>query len=177
MTNAIIAEEGRDPAECLSEFLPILKNSPINITHNGIRFDIPFLVFYAQAVLGWKIETAEKVLKLFHSRAYDTAVWGKATECYMERYENEPYLNFAKRVMDVRSTAKFNLGFVCDKMGIDRSKVIQHRALGDVFLTHEIYKTIHMEKKYLSDCCNAVVFESPNDGDQCSFCHFSCLKH
>jgi DNA polymerase III epsilon subunit-like protein len=176
MTNKIIKKEGRDPKECLSKFLPILKSAKKHITHNGIRFDIPFLVNYSADIFGWTENQKKMVLNFLLSRSYDTAVWGKSNEVGMERHEDETYLQFADRVMNMRSRAKYNLGFMCDKVGIDRSNVVQHRALGDVFLTHELYK-IARKKNYRSMCCNAEVYENEDNVEKCDLCGFSCVNN
>ena len=47
ITQDIIDAEGRDPEECLLEFLPYFKRCKKNITHNGIRFDNSiFFIYY-----------------------------------------------------------------------------------------------------------------------------------
>ena len=56
ITQAIIDAEGRDPKECLLEFLPLFKACKKNITHNGVRFDIPFLIETANQILGFSAE-------------------------------------------------------------------------------------------------------------------------
>jgi DNA polymerase III epsilon subunit-like protein len=143
ITPEIIALEGRNPSECLLEFLPLLKRAKVNVTHNGLRFDIPFLIDYATDVLGWSPLQQRNVLNLLRSVAFDTAVSYKALKTGEKRRENEQYLEFSDRVMLKRVFGlKFNLGVCCDHYGIDRSNVKQHRAMGDVMLTHQLYQKL-----------------------------------
>lgn len=145
ITQEIIDAEGRDPKECLEEFLPLFKDCEQNITHNGIKFDIPFIVAYAVDVLGWSEEQKEKVENLLKLTAYDTAVCFKAKKLKMARMEKEHFINFAERVMSVRAYGvKFNLGLCVEESGI-KLDLVQHRAMADVELTHAIYKTIKQE--------------------------------
>lgn len=143
ITQDIIDDEGREPKECLLEFLPYFKRCKYNITHNGVRFDIPFLINYAEDVLNFTPKQKVSVTELIYSTAYDTAVYFKADKLVMLQDEMESYVQFAKKVMSMKVYGlKFNLGLVCDEMGIDRSNIVQHRATADVELTHEIYKKI-----------------------------------
>ena len=86
ITNELIAAEGKDPKQAMTEFLDILLSNQegAHLTHNGIRFDIEW---------------------------------------------------FAKGV-------KYNVAICCEELGVDRTGITQHRALGDCELTHEIYKKL-----------------------------------
>jgi DNA polymerase III epsilon subunit-like protein len=142
---AIIDAEGRDPKECLDEFLPLFKNCEANITHNGVKFDINFLVNYAADVLDWDTNQKESVRQLIKLTAYDTAVYFKAKKLDMSQMDREHFINFADRVMEVRAYGvKFNLGLCCEEVGIPLD-VEQHRAMADVELTHRIYKHINSD--------------------------------
>lgn len=144
ITKEIIDKEGRDPKECLKEFLPLFKKAKKNITHNGIKFDIPFLVAYAADVMGYFPQETEAVTKLIRSKSFDTAVHFKADKLGLKPKAGEKFMHFADRVMSTWAKGiKFNLGLCCDEIGIDRTNIIQHRAMADVHLTHEIYKKIH----------------------------------
>ena len=37
---------------------------------------------------------------------------------------------------------KYNVAICCEELGVDRTGITQHRALGDCELTHEIYKKL-----------------------------------
>lgn len=142
ITKEIIDAEGRDPKECLQEFLPLFKECQKNITHNGIRFDIPFLVAYAASVLGWDEKNKEAVRSLLRLTAFDTAVHFKAKKLDMAPMEKEHFVNFADRVMEIRAYGvKYNLALCVEELGI-KLDVPAHRAMGDVANTYEIYKTI-----------------------------------
>lgn len=144
ITKEIIDAEGRDPKECLQEFLPLFKRCKQNLTHNGIRFDIPFLTDFAESVLEWTPEEKKAVVGLIRQSAFDTAVHFKAKKCGMRQADSETFVIFADRVMNTRAFGvKYTLGLCCDELAIDRTKVVQHRALADVFLTHEIFKKIN----------------------------------
>lgn len=78
ITKEIIDAEGTDPVKNLNEFLPLFKKAKKNITHNGMKFDIPFLVGYAKHILNWRDEQEMAVTNLIRSTAYDTAVRFKA---------------------------------------------------------------------------------------------------
>lgn len=143
ITKEIIEAEGRDPVECLNEFLPYFKRCKKNVTHNGIKFDIPFLVEYASDLLGWTEQQKESVFKLIRQNAFDTAVHFKANKIGEKQNESESFVEFADRVMGTKAYGvKFSLGLCCDELNIDRTNIVQHRALADVYLTHEIYKLI-----------------------------------
>lgn len=142
ITDEIIAKEGRDPKECLEEFLKIIGQAEWHLTHNGIRFDIPFLAESVQRILGKPlIDLAPEVLK--ESSMIDTAVMYKARKMKLVQNESETFKQFADRVMNIRVFGlKYNVGACCDDLGIDRTNVKQHRALADIELTFEIYKKL-----------------------------------
>lgn len=140
MTKAIIDAEGMDPKQGLEEFLEYVKGSDANLTHNGVKFDIVFLVNHVRVVLGWDEERLTKLTNHLNRTSIDTAVMFKSNLIGCKRNWNESFYSFATRCMQVIAKGKYNLGVCCDELGIDRSKVTQHRALGDVELTNEIYK-------------------------------------
>jgi DNA polymerase III epsilon subunit-like protein len=143
MTSSIIKMEGRDPKECLEEFLEYVRDSKANLTHNGIKFDIGFLVEQTMQILNWELGRVEKLKNHLEGTAIDTAVIYKGAKiCKLERMWNETFYQYGRRVMDTIIPGKYNLGWCCDELGVDRSNVVQHRALGDVFLTHEVFKKI-----------------------------------
>jgi len=83
ITQAIIDAEGRDPKECMQEFLPLFKLAKKNITHNGVRFDIPFLVNFSADLFGYTDIEKMAVTNLIRSTAFDTAVHFKAKKLDM----------------------------------------------------------------------------------------------
>lgn len=150
ITKAIIDAEGKDPASCMNEFLPILKLAKVNITHNGIKFDIPFLIEYSADLFGWTPIQKSAVTKMIKDRSFDTAVHVKAKKLNLLQKETESFLDFATRIMNIRAFGvKYSLGLCCDEMGIDMSNIKLHRALGDVAMTHEVYKKLTFKKDEL----------------------------
>lgn len=142
ITKEIIDAEGKDPKECIEEFLGILLLAKKHITHNGFNFDIPFLVNTAADLFGYTDEKKRELTDELRAFAYDTAVYFKSKKLGMAQWEEEHYCVFADRVMRTRAYVKFNLGLSCDESGVSREGIAQHRALADVYLTHCLYKKI-----------------------------------
>lgn len=143
ITQAIIDAEGRDPEECLIEFLDLVTHAEKNVTHNGVRFDIPFLIAYAGSILAHTPKELEAIRDLLEERAFDTAVFFKASKIGLTQRPHESYLQFAKKVMDTRAFGvKFNLLLCCTEKKVDMTGITLHRALADVQMTNELYKLI-----------------------------------
>lgn len=145
ITELMLEEQGVDPVLAIKEFVDFIYSHPgfAHITHNGIKFDIEWLAYHAAKSLGWTVGQHKDFLAKMHRNAIDTAVFVKAGKLGMKRMWNETFKEFADRVMGVFAKGvKYNVGLCCEEMGIDKSKVTQHRALGDVELTHEIYKKL-----------------------------------
>lgn len=145
ITKELIDTEGRDPKQCMDEFIGyIMPGLKPHLTHNGIRFDIPFLAEQASQILELKFADFELLKNELYRMAIDSAVLAKARKLTgTERNWNESFKTWADRVMEIRAYGvKYNVGICCEEFGIDKSKVAQHRALGDVELTNEIYKKL-----------------------------------
>lgn len=143
ITQEIIDAEGRDPKECIEEFMPLFKEAKVNVTHNGVRFDIPFLTDFVADLMNYRDEQKIAVRNLIRSTAFDTAVHFKAKKLDMQPYFREPFVQFADRVMNVRAKGVFyTLGLCVEELGITHD-LTQHRAMADVELTYEIYKKIN----------------------------------
>lgn len=144
ITKEIIDAEGRDPVECLNEFLPILMDAEKNVTHNGMKFDIPFLVGHCADILEWTPEKCNEVTEHLKTTAYDTAVYYKAKKINCVRRDGESYKDYAERTMSIRAFGtKYNLALCVAEEGIDTTDITFHRALGDVAMTYRLYHTIH----------------------------------
>lgn len=141
ITKEIIDQDGLDPETVLMEFINLVKDSGVNITHNGTKFDIPFFLDYSMDVLKLNDFEYSQFSTLINENSIDTAAIYKASKLGMQK-QNESDKDFNLRVMSTFSKQKFNLGYCCDEFGIDRSNVTQHRAAGDVFLTYELYKKL-----------------------------------
>ena len=135
ITKEIVDKEGVDPVGALKEFLEILGTTPANITHNGYKFDIPFLVN--------AVPDRPKLKAFLEAGCVDTAVMYKARKMRMDRMWNENFIDFAKRIMDIKAYGvKFNLALCCTELRVDTTKITAHRALGDVKMTNEVYKKL-----------------------------------
>lgn len=144
ITLDIIAAEGRDPVECVTEFLEYIQAADLNVTHNGIKFDIPFLLGTVGDVLKWTPEQLKELETTLRNRAFDTAACFKGDRLKQKPRDGEMFCTYADRVMNQRVFGlKFNLGLCCDHYKIDRTNIIQHRALGDVALTYELFKKLN----------------------------------
>lgn len=140
---AIVDKEGVNPKQAMEEFLRIFNSYSAHLTHNGIRFDIPFLAEQAQQIIGWNYAEMVDFTNGANKNAIDTAALYKgAFVLETERMWNESFHDFAIRVMNVIQRGKYNVGHCCDELGIDRTQVTQHRALGDIALTHQIYQKL-----------------------------------
>lgn len=132
-------------ANALAEFMPYLVRVGFNnLTHNGFRFDIPFLVqSLGYDGAGRTIGEVEEIKTRLYANGIDSAALFKARQLKMERRWNENFAQYAKRVLDTKAPGvKYNVGFCCGALGIDTSNMTMHRALGDVFLTNQIYKKL-----------------------------------
>lgn len=144
ITKEMIDSQGEDPRKVIIEFLDILHDAKKNVTHNGVRFDIPFLFDYAPSVVPeYDEEFLAKEKRLIESKTFDTAVHFKAMKANMQQAPHDEYIIFAKRVMNYPVKGlKFNLALCGEELGIDVSDLQAHRAGDDVELTRRIYEKI-----------------------------------
>lgn len=146
--NALIDKEGLDPKAVMHEFFAILqpkgKPTPDNLTHNGIRFDIPFLVEQSRQMYQTTEGRIAELEQSLFSHAIDSAVFVKAGKMSLERYWNESFREYADRVMAIKAyCVKYNVALCVEEMQIPKPEDKEyHRALGDVYFTNEIYKQI-----------------------------------
>ena len=145
ITAELIAAEGKDPKQAMTEFLDILLSNQdgAHLTHNGMRFDIEWLAYHVAKTFGWTVGQHKEFLEQLYRNAIDTAVFVKAGKLDMPRRWNETFKDWADRVMNTFAKGvKYNVAICCEELGVDRAGITQHRALGDVELTHEIYKKL-----------------------------------
>lgn len=145
ITSELIAAEGKDPKQAMQEFLDILLSDQdgAHLTHNGMRFDIEWLAYHVAKTFGWTVGQHKDFLTQLYRNALDTAVFIKAQKLGMGRAWNETFKNFADRVMNtIAKGVKYNVAICCEELGIDKEGLVQHRALGDVELTHRIYQKL-----------------------------------
>lgn len=143
ITTEMCRSGGRIPAEAFMLLNEKIGGYP-HVTHNGIRFDIEFflgVIGRGEAGTSFTGEQWDKYVRGIWGQAIDTAVLFKAGKLGRLRRFNETFEQFAKRVMDERVFGlKYNVAVCCEDLGIEKGE--QHRALGDVLLTNEIYKKL-----------------------------------
>jgi DNA polymerase III epsilon subunit-like protein len=138
ITDELINKEGIEPHLAFTEFIEFFYDIPNfkNITHNGFKFDILFL-------LNSLPKEFKKPGELIFKNMLDTAVFVKAAKLQMPMYENESFKSWADRVMNVRAFGvKYNIPLCCEELEIDTSDATFHRALGDATLTNKIYEKL-----------------------------------
>lgn len=143
ITKEIIQTEGVEPAKALGEFLYFFERTKAHLTHNGMRFDIEWLAYHAAKTLGWSVGRHKDFLDRARASAIDTAVLVKAGKIGAERMWNDSFEAFSSKVMNtIAKGVKYNVAVCCEELGIDRTGIQQHRALGDVELTNLIYRKL-----------------------------------
>ncbi len=140
--NAMVAAEGRDPKQCMEEFLQVLQPGRLpNITHNGYKFDIPWLNHHATVLL--ELPEENQLVKELHATMIDTAALMKGALLNLPRGYNESMREYAGRVMSIMAKGVYyKVPVCCELLDIDMTGITTHRAGGDVVLTNEIYKKI-----------------------------------
>lgn len=147
ITKKMIDESGREAIICLREFtdllVSVIRGGGTHVTHNGYKFDIPFLVKQHADFQVMDAEYQKEFREMLERSMSDTAVIFKGKKLGYQIQVNEYFPGYANRVMNTRVAGlKFNLGVCCDELGISREGIQQHRALADVYLTSEVYKRI-----------------------------------
>jgi len=146
ITQEEIEEHGEDPNKALQEFLVFIEGRQggdvfPNVTHNGYRFDIPFLESFVLRSIPEKYRG--NYISGIRRGMLDTAVLYKAQKLGDPRRWYESFDDYAQRIMAIRAYGvKYNIPLCCEELGIDTSNAVFHRALGDATLTNEIYKKL-----------------------------------
>lgn len=138
ITDDLIDKEGIEPDQAFDEFINMFNDIPDfkNVTHNGFKFDILFLL---NSLPDKHREAGKKIA----DNMLDTAVYVKAAKLQMPMYENESFNSWATRVMSVRAVGvKYNIPLCCEELDIDTSIATFHRAAGDATITNEIFKKL-----------------------------------
>lgn len=138
ISKEMCAAQGIDPKTAILQLSKMIVDAGACVTHNGTRFDAAFLTAHS-ARLGCADEVLSEILAYSH---FDTAALYKGSRMAQEwNPENELFRDYAVRILNARVPGlKYNVGVCCDTLGIDRSATVQHRAMGDVELTYEIFK-------------------------------------
>lgn len=136
-------DKGEDPELSITQLLWTLvgieqeNGASPNLTHNGIKFDLPFL--FNAMTQKQRDEHMDNICR----GAIDTAMMYKGDAINEPRYWNETFVQYARRVGDIRAFGvKFNVAHCCKELGVDIEGVKLHRALADATLTHEIYQKL-----------------------------------
>lgn len=133
ITKEMLDENGLDPEVAIDEFLGFIGDITPLIGHNVVRFDIPFLIG----------NFPNHALDMLNQRVIDTAGEYKAKKVGMIKAREENHYQFANRVLSLRHYGvKYSIDTACIEFNIDKSKITQHRAVGDCHLTKAIYENI-----------------------------------
>lgn len=140
ITDGDVEREGLEPTSVIINLMQILDVAPAHVTHNGYKFDLPFLLAAVEKVAE-SPEEYENFKSKLYSKMIDTAHLFKAQKLGREQREGETMAEFADRVMNERVYGlKYSVSVCCDELKIP--KTTQHRALGDVLLTNQIYQCL-----------------------------------
>lgn len=137
-------KEGIPAIYSIKRLLQNIRDCEAHVTHNGSRFD---LLFLEEEIKRDPVPMdAATILQSWHEiveKHIDTAALYKAHKMGLQKRWNEPWHDFFVRTLErpVKGL-KYSLGACCDDLGISRESVEQHRALGDVTLTHKIYEKL-----------------------------------
>lgn len=147
ITKEIIDRDGREAIICLREFtdllVAVIRGGGVHVTHNGFRFDIPFLVKQHAHFQVMDAAYQAEFRTMLEQSGVDTAVMYKGRKLGYQVGEKETAREYADRVMDTRAFGlKFNVGACCDDLGISREGIAQHRSNADVFLTSQIFNKL-----------------------------------
>lgn len=139
-----MVDAGVNPKSAIDEFIGMFDAvGYANLTHNGFRFDIPFLLTALVRDSTFDYVEQGELKKLLYKNGMDSAVLYKARSLNLTQKEGESFPWFAKRVMDIKAFGvKYNVAHCCKDLQVDTEGATFHRALGDVDLTHKIFQKI-----------------------------------
>lgn len=148
ITQALIDAEGILPEMALAQMLAMLDNTaeePIeNVTHNGIRFDLSFLMAECRRQLAWHSSREVAVRQRLFAGAIDTAAMFKARQLRMKQGLTETRLAFYQRALSIQARGlRYNVAACCAELGIPLGE--QHRALADCRSTLSILIALEAE--------------------------------
>lgn len=144
ITEDLLAAEGTTAQDALAKFQAMLTiYEAEHVTHNGVRFDLPFLAYEFQRAFGWTDARRDDFLAWLRHRVTDTAALFKGQKLSLSRHPGESSADYAERVLEVRVKGlRYNIPTCCAELGIDTTGITMHRALGDVALTTEIFRVL-----------------------------------
>lgn len=144
ITEELLDREGTTVQTAIEGFRQMLFDFDAeHVTHNGVRFDLPFLVHEWQRANGMPDYERANLLEWLRFRVTDTAALFKGQKLGLSRHPGESSADYADRVLEVRVRGlRYNIPTCCAELGIDTTGITMHRALGDVALTTEIFRVL-----------------------------------
>ncbi len=136
ITSAMVTMDGIGPAFIIPLIAERLRYTSI-ISHNGIRFDKPFL---------------EVACRKYNTLAPRDDLWLDTAAIYKARQMDsmsllddcETFFEFGKNILDRRVRGlKYNLAHCCKDLGIDVSGVRMHQADSDCLATYRLFEALH----------------------------------
>lgn len=146
ITTERASQMGVDPISAISHLKDRILEADAIISHNGIRFDIPFLLEEMRR-LGYSEYDIGIVERNLEEKTIDTAAVFKAHKLGIERQWYESFYQFCTRILDMKVYGlKYNVAVCCEDLKIDITGITQHRAFGDVTLTEKIYRKLCLQE-------------------------------
>ena len=141
---ALIDKEGLPPYQAITDFHRTIMQAKRHVTHNGLNFDIPYVVEYMMHIFpNYDQRNREGLTAAFMRNAFDTSLHFKAQKLGLKQKEGQDYLTFCDSFRNkIVKGIKHNLDLCCAESGISIEGIERHRALPDARLTHELYKKI-----------------------------------
>ena len=125
---------GKDPKVAIKKFIDLLNQSHTIFTHNGIKFDHPFLVSECKR---------HDIKPPDIERYVDTAAIFKGWKLGKLGEVDSPFHKFAEGVLNIKSPGlKFNLLHCCNEFNIGTNDITAHRAMGDVKMTYRLIEAM-----------------------------------
>ena len=131
ITTEEMKRDGRKRDDCFLEFREFSRGLNF-VGHNILRYDIPVLKNPMNGFFNFSYQCQWPV---------DTAGLYKALVLREPQRWYETHEEHMRRVLEIRSTTKFNLMHACTQLGI-KTDVAAHRAGGDVELADRLYRKL-----------------------------------
>lgn len=128
----LLDKEGIDPQKAVNEFVKFLGEDLVVMGHNILRFDVPFINGNFNQIL--------RPIELKRG-FFDTAALYKMKKLGIE-ISTFTTAQDMLNILNQRHSVKYSIDTACIEFNIDKSKVTQHRAVGDCHLTKIIYENL-----------------------------------
>lgn len=140
ITDQMVEEDGESLDSVLDWFYSLTGPSMPLVGHNILRFDHPILLNECKRL----DHPLRQLLSL--ERLVDTAALYKGRQLGIKKEPYTTHLDYAMRVLDIRVKGlKYNLREAARVLEIETDGLQLHRALGDVELTHQVYRKLVKE--------------------------------